>query len=234
VERMGILEAIYRYPVKSMRGEEIAEASIGQSGMTGDRVYAFARSDQSQGLRWYTGRDHEALLLFRPRFRQGSASDVDVTTPDGRTLPIRSSELAAELTRRGGYAVTLHASERGIPDAYPISLLGNASAKALGDELHLSIDRRRFRANFYVDWIDDLPYRENDLVGRRLQVGEGVTIAIVERDPRCKMITIDPETAETERRILQHVKNAHSGMAGVYATVTAEGIVRRGDPIYLV
>ena len=48
------------------------------------------------------------------------------------------------------------------------------------------------------------------------------------------MITIDPETAQTEPRVLRHVKKAHDGMAGAYAAVLVEGVVRQGDPIHLI
>ena len=98
----------------------------------------------------------------------------------------------------------------------------------------MPIDRRRFRANFYADWAEDRPYRENELVGRTLQIGERLRLAVLERDPRCKMITIDPETGQTEQRVLIHVTKAHDGMAGVYAAVLVEGVVRQGDPIHLI
>ena len=48
------------------------------------------------------------------------------------------------------------------------------------------------------------------------------------------MITIDPETGQTEQRVLLHVTKAHDGMAGVYAAVLVEGVVRQGDPIHSV
>jgi len=49
------------------------------------------------------------------------------------------------------------------------------------------------------------------------------------------MITIDPDTGQTEPRILRrHVTKAHDGMAGVYAAVLVEGVVRHGDPIHLI
>jgi uncharacterized protein YcbX len=98
----------------------------------------------------------------------------------------------------------------------------------------MPIDRRRFRANFYADWAEDRPYREDDLVGRTLLIGERLRLAVLERDPRCKMITIDPETGQTEPRVLLHVTKAHDGMAGVYAAVLVEGVVGPGDPIHLI
>jgi uncharacterized protein len=259
MDQLGTLETISRYPVKSMAGEELEQAFVGYSGMMGDRIYAFVRADGPKGFPWHTGRDQADLLLFHPRFREteavsvpadievsfgfapgvnplfppDSAFEVDVATPDGRVLPVRSMELATELEHRNSHAVSLRFSERSLYDCRPISIFGNATVRGLGDELGITIDRRRFRANFYVDWTDDRPYRENDLLGRTLQVGERLRIAIVEPD-RCKMITIDPETAETEPQILRHVNAAHGGTAGIYAAVLLEGVVRKGDAICLV
>jgi uncharacterized protein len=48
------------------------------------------------------------------------------------------------------------------------------------------------------------------------------------------MITIDPETGQTEPRVLRHVTKAHDGMAGVYAAVLIEDVVRQGDQIHLI
>ena len=66
-------------------------------------------------------------------------------------------------------------------------------------------------------------YHENELVGRTLHVGERLRIAVLERDPRCKMITLDPDTGREEPRVLRHVTKSHDGMAGVYAAVLVEG-----------
>jgi hypothetical protein len=71
-------------------------------------------------------------------------------------------------------------------------------------------------------------------VGRTLAIGARLRIAILERDPRCNMITIDPSTAQTDRRILRRVNEAHGTTFGVYAVVLVEGVVRRGDGIRVV
>src|SRR5207245_10263226 len=70
-----------------------------------------------------------------PIFPTEGAFEIDVATPDGRTLPLRSAELRAVIEQRAGYAVTLRFSERSLYDCRPVSLFGNASAKGLGDEL---------------------------------------------------------------------------------------------------
>jgi uncharacterized protein YcbX len=259
MERVGVVEAIYRYPVKSMAGENLRESFVGYSGLMGDRAFAFVRNKGVKGFPWHTGREQEDMVLFQPHFRDGAAmvapSDieasfgmvpgvnpifppeeafaVDVETPEGQNYPIRSRELVADLERRCGEPVTLRFSERSLYDCRPISIFGNATAKGLGEELGLPMDRRRFRANFYVDWVEQHPYRENDLLGCTLQIGDRLRIAVVERDPRCKIITIDPETGETNKKILHHVIGSHQGTAGVYAAVLTEGIVRQGDAIHI-
>src|SRR5262249_54885842 len=228
------------------------------AGLLGDRVYGFVRADGFRGFPWHTGREQESLVRYRPQFQQprtvppdvevslslgpgvnpvfpgDDEFDVEVVTPEGRTLPIRSSELAAELAARGGAPVTLRFSERCLSDCRPLSLFGNATARGLASELGMALDRRRFRANFYVDWDEMGSFREDALVGRTLQIGDRAQIAVLERDPRCKMITIDPDTGETTPQIHRHLMTAHDGMAGVYAAVLREGIVRKGDPISLV
>src|SRR5260370_30321915 len=103
----------------------------------------------------------------KPIYPAEGAFEIDVTTPDSRTLPLRSAELKAVIERRAGYAVTLRFSERSLYDCRPVSLFGNASARGLEDELAMPIDRRRFRANLYADLTEDRPYREDELVGRR-------------------------------------------------------------------
>jgi hypothetical protein len=147
-----------------------------------------------------------------PVFPAVDTFSLEVATPGGRTLPVGSPELRAELEEWGGHKVELRFSERSLYDCRPVSLLGNATAEALGRELGMRIDRRRFRANFYADWSGGKSYRENELVGRTLQVGERLRLAVLERDPRCKMITLDPDTGQEEPRVLRHVTKAHDGM----------------------
>ncbi len=261
MEQIGTIEAACRYPVKSMAGEETDEVFVGFAGVMGDRAYAFVpRGKTTKGFPWHTGREQETLVLYRPRYCQDAVSRqpvdvtasftmspgvnpvfpdsgafaVEVVTPGGRTLSVDATELAAELEERGGKAVMLRFSERSLYDCRPVSVFGNASARALGEEMGRPMDRRRFRANFYADWNDDRPFREDALVGRTLQFGERLRIAVLERDPRCKMITLDPDTAEMDPSVLRHVAQAHEGKAGVYGAVLVEGVVRKGDPIWLV
>jgi uncharacterized protein YcbX len=259
MERIGSVGSIWRYPVKSMAGERLAEAFVGYSGVMGDRVWAFARPDGTRGFPWQTGRQLAAMVTFRPRYvalagralppdveaalalppgctpgyPEDSAFAIEVKLPDGRVVPLDAPEVAAALARDGGPVPVLRFTQRGHPDSRPLSLFGNASARALGEALGRPLDPRRFRANLYADWDGDRPHREDELVGRTLQIGDRLRIAVTERDPRCKMITLDPDTGEAMPGLLSHVTHARDGCAGIYAAVLLEGIVRQGDPIWL-
>jgi uncharacterized protein YcbX len=76
MERIGTVETICRYPVKSMAGEEVAQAFVGFAGLMGDRAFAFVRTSGPKGFPWHTGREQEDLVLFRPHFREGGATTL--------------------------------------------------------------------------------------------------------------------------------------------------------------
>ncbi len=98
----------------------------------------------------------------------------------------------------------------------------------------MDIDKRRFRANFYVEWDNqDDAFFEQTLVGKTLKIGDHLELMIVERDPRCMMITFDPDTGESNPEVLKRVVKGHDGKAGIYGAVLVEGTVRPGDEIKL-
>jgi uncharacterized protein YcbX len=258
---VGRIESLWRYPVKSMRGEELDEAFIGFAGVYGDRLFAFKSTGCLKGFPYLTGREQREMLLYRARFRypekaakppnleetealgpnlnplSADPADlaVEVETPSGEVLGIDDSSLIRVLAARmgEGHSLTLVRSERALTDCRPVSLFSIQTARQLGEEIGTAVDKRRFRANVYLDLGSAPGFAEDGFVGRNLRLGPKVTIAVLERDSRCKMITIDPDTAEPSGAILRQVSRAHDGMAGVYGAVLAEGTVRRGDAVAL-
>ncbi len=65
---VGRVDGLWRYPVKSMRGEELEEAFVGFSGIYGDRVFAFLSSASSRGFPYFTAREQKEMLRYRPRW----------------------------------------------------------------------------------------------------------------------------------------------------------------------
>jgi uncharacterized protein len=258
---VGHVESLWRYPVKSMRGEKLQDAFIDFSGVYGDRLYAFKTAVAPAGFPFLTGRELAAMLLYQPHFRHPDQAHrppnlaeaealapgvtpvypnpdelaVDVETPAGDVLAIDNPALQDRL-RTGSSAtheLTLLRSDRAMTDCRPVSLISTQTAHALGAELGMVVDQRRFRANIYVDLNGASGFTEDSFVGHSLRIGAKVVIAVLERDPRCKMITLDPDTAQASPEVLRKVAKAHDGKLGVYGAVLVEGTVHPGDEITL-
>ena len=258
---IGTVESLWRYPVKSMRGEELDEIFAGFSGVYGDRLFAFRSSASPKGFPYLTARDLREMLRYRPRFRHpdkaaapvnlaeaesmppgatplyAEAADlmVDVETPAENTVAIDDPALI-DMLRKGiddKHQLTLLRSERAMTDCRPLSLIALQSVQQLAEETGTTVDKRRFRANIYLDLTSGEGFAEDGFVGRSLRLGSKVILSIVERDPRCMMITLDPDTGEKAPAVLKRVAQAHSGMAGIYGAVLAEGMVRKGDSVAL-
>jgi len=256
---VGKVDSLWRYPVKSMRGEELDEAFAGFAGIYGDRLFAFKSSASPTGFPYLTAREQRRLLQYRPHFRHPNKAArpvnltetekmganpisadpselmVDVETPDGKTLavddPALIDTLRADIDQK--HQLTLMRSERALTDCRPVSIFSLQSAWKLGDETGIELDKRRFRANIYVDLTSGQGFAENEFVGRSLRIGPKVVVTILERDARCVMITLDPDTGEKTPAILKKVAQAHEGMAGVYGAVLVEGMLHKGDTVEL-
>jgi len=158
---------------------------------------------------------------------------VEVETPSGQVLAIDDPTLM-QMLRDGldeRHGLSLLRSDRAMTDCRPVSLFTLQTARQLGQELGIEIDKRRFRANIYADLGSSAGFAEDGLVGSQLRIGSKAVIVVLDRDPRCKMITLDPDTAEPNPEILRKVARGHEGYAGVYGAVLVEGLIRPGDPI---
>jgi hypothetical protein len=160
---------------------------------------------------------------------------LDVETPDGKTFAINDPGLIEHLRANTDekHDLTLLRSDKAITDCRPVSIFAVQTAQKLGEETGVAVDKRRFRANVYVDLTSSDGFAEDAFVGRSLRIGSKVTVAVLQRDARCMMITLDPDTAEKTPAILKAVAQAHEGMAGVYGAVLVEGMLRKGDPVEL-
>lgn len=258
---IGNVDSLWRYPVKSMRGEELNQAYLGFAGIYGDRLFAVTSTASPKGFPFLTAREQEQMLRYRPRFRHpdraaqplnqaaaeklapgltplyANAADlmVDVETPSGQVLSIDDPALLHLLGAGIGdeHDLTLVRSDRAMTDCRPVSLFSLQTAQQLEKELGMAVDPRRFRANVYLDLAAGAGFGEDALVGKSLRIGAKVVVSVLERDPRCKMITLDPDTGELNPVFLRPVAQAHGGTAGVYCAVLVEGTLQKGDAVEL-
>ena len=259
MKTVGQVDSLWRYPVKSMRGEQLQEAFLGFAGVYGDRLYAFRRASGPKPSPFLTATKLAEMLLYRPVYRYpehmvrpGNLADaesippgltplyadsaervLDVETPLGKLLAMDDPQLISALQECIGEddRLTLMRSDRAMTDCRPISLFSIQTAQELSSDLGFELDKRRFRANIYADLASADGFAEDKFVGCMLQIGSKAVIAVIDRDPRCKMITLDPVTGEANPEVMKLVAKAHEGNAGVYGAVVVEGVIRPGDAI---
>jgi uncharacterized protein YcbX len=132
---------------------------------------------------------------------------------------------------RGEHRLALVRSDRALTDCRPVSLISLQTVRQVEGEVGVSLDKRRFRANVYFDLAAGGGFGEDSWVGRKLRLGTKAVVLVLERDPRCKMISLDPDTAGHDPKVLRKVARAHGNLAGVYCAVLVEGVVTKGDSI---
>jgi uncharacterized protein YcbX len=231
---LGRIHAIFRYPVKSMAGEETRVASLGWHGLEGDRRYAFRRVADPGGFPWLTASRLPELLLFKPLNGMANASPAQVRTPEGRELELCGEELRAEISHRHGAEVQLMQFKHGIFDEASISIISLATIRRLEQEAGRPLEIQRFRPNLVIETVSDEPFGEDNWVGKSLVFGaaaDAPAVNVIMRDERCVMVNFDPQTAEKDPRVMKAAIKLNENNAGVYCTVISTGEISVGQTI---
>jgi uncharacterized protein len=207
-----VVAELWRYPVKSLRGESLDEAEITQLGIAGDRLVHAIRPSG----RVFTARTHKHMLGL-----QGGLDDDDVPTIDGLHWDDpRALELVRGATDPDAELVYFDGDGPQRFDVLPMSVATDGGVAAVG------VDRRRFRANVYLDGVDGLGERE--WPGRELRLGEAV-LGVRQVRGRCVMTTFDPDTLEQDIGVLQKIYFELGGRTALDCFVLEPGRVRVGD-----
>lgn len=236
---IGVVEALYRYPVKSMAGERLDRVELGWHGLEGDRRLALRRLDDRSGFPWLTASRLPELLLFVPQRngdRDGASLPSHIRSPDGHDLPVFGEDLAAEVGRRHGAPVEMTYLKHGTFDEAPVSVIDLSTVREIGRLAGLEPDERRFRPNIVLRSSGDLPFAEDAWVGGVLSFGDasrGPAVSITMRDVRCSMVNLDPDSSRPAPEVLKAVVRANQNNAGVYGTVLRTGSLEVGQSVLL-
>jgi hypothetical protein len=232
---IGRVRELVRYPVKSMAGVATDAAFLGLHGLDGDRRFAFRRVGDDSAFPWLSASRLPQILLYQPvGVDESTGEPTHVRTPEGSTLELRSPELQSELTERFGSGLELMKLKHGIFDDGAISVISLATIAGIGREAGIDLDRRRFRANIFLETENDVPFHEDAWVGRTFTFGDGDSapaVAITLRDERCMMVNLDPDTAIQDPRVMKSIVRLNDNNAGVYATVVRTGTIHVGDRV---
>jgi len=235
---IGHVEAIFRYPVKSMAGERLETANLGWHGIEGDRRLALRRMEDRSGFPWLSASQLPELLLFRPHRAEGAADGIPthIRTPDGKELPAFGEDLAIEVGRRYGSPVQMMQWKHGVFDDACLSVIATDTVEEISRLASQEPDVRRFRPNVVVRLFQSGPFQEDEWLGGALSFGEGEdapAIAVTMHDVRCSMINLDPDSAVSTPEMMKAVVRANQNNAGIYGAVTRSGQLTVGQSIFL-
>jgi uncharacterized protein YcbX len=202
--QIGTLEAIRRYPVKSMRGEVLQSVRVEESGILGDRGQAFFALDGARAGKTYRGKENDRLHLETDSIEAG------------------------EMARERGHAVELRSGDHFFDDA-PISVLIDTWMRELNGHVGYAVEWERFRPNFFVrahGAVDP----EEALTGAELLLGD---VRLRARGPieRCVAVTYHPRGEPSDPRILRFLAQEREALLGIYCDVVQPGVTAVGDPL---
>lgn len=203
---------LWRYPVKSMAGELLSSAQVGDGGIAGDRlVYVLGPHG------------HIVTARTRPRLLGHRAT----LGPDGEPLvdgrPWRHPEVGRDVIAAVGPGARLVAAE-GLErfDILPLLVATDGAIRALG------ADGRRLRANIVIGGVPGLAERSWE--GGWLVIGE-VRIGVQDLRQRCIITTFDPDTLEQDTNVLRRINREFGGRVALNCFVAHGGTIGVGDPV---
>jgi uncharacterized protein len=237
--QLGHIAEVVRYPVKSMAGNTTKSAYLGWHGLDGDRRFAFRRLEDKSGFPWLTASRLPELLLYHPFGLDESTGEplpTHVRTPAGTSVELRGAELRNEISGCLGSNVELMNLKHGIFDDSPISVISLATIAGISRTAEVDLDIRRFRPNIVLETHELEPFLEDKWVGGTLVFGDSESapkVRITQRDVRCMMINLNPDTAKQDARVLKTAVRLNDNNAGVYGTVVQTGRIQVGQTVNL-
>jgi len=208
--QLGRLAAIWRYPIKSLAGESLAQAVVLPEGLEGDRERALlVRDGHTRVGKTYRGKENDRLHTL--------------AQPDAATQSARERGVAVELA---------HDEEERFFDDAPVSIIIDRWLDGLSDHVGYRVEYQRFRPNFFVSAEAAVP-SEAALTGLQLQLGD-VMLRVRYPIGRCVVTTYDLKGGEADPRVLRYVAAERSNWMGVYCDVLRAGVVRADDVLELV
>lgn len=242
---------IWRYPVKSMRGEQLQQATIGPGGLKGDRRWAVVDAESGVSL---SAKRYANLLRCEART---NGDEVLITMPDGKEHRAGTAEVAKELSSLLGRDVTTKSAEcvknirhefptaitegegdpflyetdtDGFVDCAPLQLLTTATLDELARLLpDSSVDVARFRPNFLLK-TDSAGFVENEWVNKTLVI-DSLQCHVYDDTRRCIMVALDQGRLPKDMKVIRTILKNNEGRAGIALRSQASGTVRNGATV---
>ncbi|MCX5198513.1 MOSC N-terminal beta barrel domain-containing protein [Streptomyces sp. NBC_00249] len=231
---VGVIEQLWRYPVKSTGGERLRSADVDGRGLVGDRLYAVRDGDGKFGSGKNTRRFRrmDGLLHLSSRY-PSAGGQPELIDPHGDVVADPTAYLRGylgrddvELAREGGISHF---------DQLPVSVLTTATLDWLRAEIpDVPVDERRFRPNVLLRTPPGTrPFVEDEWAGRKAYTGDGLRLEFVRSSERCVMTNQAQHDLPHSPLVLKAIARAHDNRLDMLATVLTPGTARVGDPVVL-
>jgi uncharacterized protein YcbX len=207
---------LWRYPVKSLRGEQVTEAEVLETGIRRDREIVVVSAERRRVI---TSRTHHRLLGL-----QGGISARGQATINGIPWNHPGATLLVEQAV-GEQVELLHLAGPERFDVLPLLVATDGAIAAMG------VDRRRFRPNILIGGVDGLAERTWE--GKNLHIG-AIEIHAAQLRARCVMTTYDPDTLTQDKNVLFRIVKEFDGTLALDCSVVKPGTIRVGDPVTLI
>jgi uncharacterized protein YcbX len=207
---------IWRYPVKSLAGEQLDFVQLTMEGIVGDRR-VLVYDEMKNTL--ITSRTHPKLLGLKASLDENGEpliNGISWTDPES----VRAIKSAVGSNAR---LIAWDGPERF--DVLPLLVATDGAIKEFG------YDRRRLRPNLVIGGVEGLA--ERDWPGRRMRIGE-VVIEFVQLRARCVMTTFDPDTQKQNHEVLRSIGKKFGGTLALDTSVVQGGSIKVGDVIEFV
>jgi len=250
MQRVGMVAQLWRYPVKSLQGEQVESLDLQPGGATGDRTLAVVDPAARKVL---SGKRHAALLMASARIEGG---DVVLTLPDGTSHQASDPGVHAALSAWLDLEVRLEAPSAN--EVFPMEMHTGMSDDTtpifdwpgppgtwldLADAHWLTTSSLGAAAGLHADGVWDVRrFRPTALVETTadgwpedawatVELGE-VGSDVLMPTPRCTMPSRAQPGFDVDRAIGTTIRDRHDNNLGVYASITRSGTVRVGDPVH--
>lgn len=261
---MYTIASLWRYPVKSMMGEELRSTSVTEKGIQGDRSSALVDVETGKIVSAKNPKRWPNMFSFRSRYEDiKNSNDIRITLPNGTTVKSSDSKANSILSDALGKEVRFISQvpdepqlEEYWPDIeeldnkdivtdedmpkgtfYDLAIIHLLTTSTL-DELRRLYPEGRFEARRFRPNIivntDQAGFIESGWIGKTVAIGDEVKLKITDHCPRCVMTTLSQGDLPKDTNILRTAAQHNDAHVGIYAEVIKGGTIKCDDRFSIV
>jgi len=261
---MSTVTSLWRYPVKSMMGEEIRSTKVTEKGIHGDRTSALVDIETRKIVSAKNPKRWPNMFSFRSRYNDlDKSGNIHITLPDGSTVNSSDDNANSALSSALGRKVEFISHvpnnpqlEEYWPDIeeldnrdvvtdedmpkgtfYDLAIIHLLTTSTL-NELSRLYPEGRFEARRFRPNIiintEEKGFVESGWIGKTVLIGNEVKLKITDHCPRCVMTTLNQGDLPKDNKILRTAAQHNEAHVGVYAEVIQSGTIKCDDEVSII